>query len=118
MLKYLVLYSSLFMAMYRPLQIPLKQENRKSSEVICMVPPPGNGYSKIDDSTEQLNEGCKITSKTITNNDGSTTNIITATFNKKETVDKNGRVVKQTDTSTANFQQAKDIFFSKEKKHK
>jgi len=77
-----------------------------------MVPPLGAASSKIDDSSAPLEERCEINSEIVSYNNGNTIETVSVTFTKKVTRDKNGNVIKETDTSQPRFQLTRSRLFS------
>ena len=103
-----------------PIKLPQPRAFRAfascNSQIVAMVPPPGGLSSKIINSAATPSQGCRTTSQTIHHRNGTTTETVTVTCNKKIKRDKHGRIIKQTDTSQPRYQSAQNGFFGSSSK--
>lgn len=111
MLRYLFLCFTLFPTMKIATLRNFKTFHFYNHQVICMVPP-GDLVSKAVNSATTPNQGCRTSSQTRHNRDGTTTEHVTITCSKKIKRDKRGNVIKETDTSQPRYQSGQNTFFN------
>ena len=112
MFKYLFLCFNLLAPVKISTMRSFKTLHSYNSQIVCMVFPFGDVAPKGIKNSYPSKEGCDMTSEIIHHNDGNTTEIISVSFTKKIKRDKDGNVIKETDTSQPMYQSAKKSFFS------
>ena len=112
MFKYLFLCFNLLAPVKISTMRSFKTLHSYNSQIVCMVPPAGDIPSKMVNSAATPSQGCRTSSQTTHNRDGSTTETVTVTCTKKVKRDKDGNVIKETDTSQPRYESGKNTFFN------